>query len=108
MTPQRASACQEVRGTRSSTVSAQVDPTATFLATPWYGDDEDTPNSCRRLREAITEFEAQGQELDATLLAWGNDLRIEGCEWSNGLARRYQRKGSARDAMQLRKNAYRV
>jgi len=58
--------------------------------------------------EAITEFQAQGLELDATLLAWGTDLRVVGGAWSNQLARRYQRAGAIRDAMQLRKNAYRV
>ena len=30
--------------------------------------------SCRNLRECMTEFGAQGLELDATLLAWGTDL----------------------------------
>jgi hypothetical protein len=75
---------------------------------PWYGDDEDSPNSCRRLREAITEFQAQGLELDAALLAWGTDLRVVHGAWSNELAKRYQLRGAVKDPMQLRKNAYRV
>ena len=75
---------------------------------PWYGDGEESPNSCRRLLDAITEFQAQGLELDAALLAWGTDLRMVSGEWSNALAKRYQRMSAVRDAIQLRKNAYRV
>lgn len=82
-------------------------PSRFFPSGPWYGDDEDSPNSCRRLREAITEFQAQGLELDATLVAWGTDLMLMNGAWSNRLARRY-RSGTVRDPMQLRKNAYRV
>ena len=83
-------------------------PSRFFQSGPWYADDENSPNSCRRLREAITEFQAQGLELDATLLAWGSDLVVAGGLWSNRLAKRYLRAGSVRDPMQLRKNAYRV
>ena len=83
-------------------------PSRFFQSGPWYADDENSPNSCRRLREAITEFQAQGLELDATLLAWGSDLVVAGRSWSNRLAKRYLRAGSVRDPMQLRKNAYRV
>ena len=38
---------------------------------PWYGDDETTTGgrSCRHLRDCVTEFGAQGLELDAVLLA---------------------------------------
>jgi hypothetical protein len=83
-------------------------PTRFFQSGPWYADEEDSPNSCRRLREAITEFQAQGLELDATLLAWGTDLLVESATWSNKFAKRYLRSGSVKDPMQLRKNAYRV
>lgn len=40
---------------------------------PWYSDSEDHPDgrSCRLLRDCVTEFGAQGLELDAVLLAWG-------------------------------------
>src|SRR5262249_50227682 len=40
---------------------------------PWYSDAEDAPakRSCRLLDTCVTEFAAQGLELDATLLAWG-------------------------------------
>lgn len=78
---------------------------------PWYGDDEDAPlgRSCRHLRDCVTEFGAQGLELDGALLAWGTDfLRVNG-RWSDEHARKYQKKGaSVRNPMQLRSNAYRV
>ena len=77
---------------------------------PWYGDDEDAydSRSCRLLRECVTEFGAQGLELDAALLAWGTDLRLEGGAWSNARASKYQRPGMVKDPLQLRLNAYRV
>jgi len=77
---------------------------------PWYGDDEDdyAGRSCRRLADCVTEFGAQGLELDATLLAWGTDLAMLGGRWSNAKARGYQRGAKIRDPFQLRLNAYRV
>ena len=79
---------------------------------PWYNDPEDDPGgrSCRHLDQAVTEFGAQGLELDAVLLAWGTDFRIvEGC-WSIDRARKYRPSGhsKARDPAVLRANAYRV
>jgi hypothetical protein len=76
---------------------------------PWYvGGDED-PDSCRHLRTCMTEFGAQGLELDMALVAWGTDLRRVGGAWDNSLARKY-RAGSVelKDPYQLRLNAYRV
>jgi hypothetical protein len=78
---------------------------------PWYGDDEDSPGgrSCRRLRECVTEFGAQGLELDATLLAWGTDFVMKGGVWDISRARGYRGGIAAvRDPAQLRMNAYRV
>lgn len=77
---------------------------------PWYGSDEDDYDglSCRLLDTCVTEFGAQGLELDATLLAWGTDfIRMNG-QWSNAQARRYVRSGNVNDPFQLRLNAYRV
>lgn len=77
---------------------------------PWYGDNETAAGgySCRHLRDAVTEFGAQGLELDAVLLAWGTDLaRVQG-KWSNHRARGYQRGAHVKDPFQLRLNAYRV
>jgi hypothetical protein len=52
---------------------------------PWYSDPESSPNSCRSFREAITEFEAQGLELDHTLVIWGTDFLLkDGC-WDDSL-----------------------
>lgn len=77
---------------------------------PWYGDDEDAygSRSCRRLERCVTEFGAQGLELDAALLAWGTDLVRLNERWSNARARGYKRGAHVRDAFQLRVNAYRV
>jgi Uncharacterized conserved protein (DUF2075) len=75
---------------------------------PWYGDGDSSPLSCRQLSSCMTEFGAQGLELDATLLAWGTDFLLKGGVWSNVNARRYQRQKLVRDAFQLRLNAYRV
>jgi hypothetical protein len=75
---------------------------------PWYGDPQDSPLSCRRLNACVTEFGAQGLELDATLLAWGTDLVLENERWSNARARGYRRGAHVRDPFQLRINAYRV
>lgn len=77
---------------------------------PWYTDDEDTygSRSCRLLESCVTEFGAQGLELDAALVAWGTDFVRERGVWSNARARGYQRGSAVRDARQLRRNAYRV
>jgi DUF2075 family protein len=77
---------------------------------PWYGDQEDTPHSrsCRHLTTCVTEFGAQGLELDAVLLAWGTDLILENGRWSNAKASGYQNRRRVRSPFQLRLNAYRV
>jgi hypothetical protein len=78
---------------------------------PWYGDDEEAQGgrSCRNLRDCVTEFGAQGLELDAVLLAWGTDFKRVNGVWSIENARKYKRGGpKVHDAWQLRSNAYRV
>jgi hypothetical protein len=77
---------------------------------PWYGDDEDDygERSCRRLQDCVTEFGAQGLELDATLLAWGTDLVLSGGRWSIAHARGFKKTAKVKDPFQLRLNAYRV
>lgn len=77
---------------------------------PWYGDPADEPRgrSCRLLRDCVTEFGAQGLELDATLLAWGTDLRWTEKRWCSTGMRRYQNAHRVKDPHQLRINAYRV
>ena len=77
---------------------------------PWYSDPEDAPGgySCRHLRDAVTEFGAQGLELDAVLLAWGTDFVRENGSWTNQRARGYKRRAQVKNPFQLRKNSYRV
>ena len=77
---------------------------------PWYGEPEHSyvGHSCRRLESCVTEFGAQGLELDATLLAWGTDFRRAGGVWSNSLSRGYRKGAVVHDPFQLRLNAYRV
>ena len=78
---------------------------------PWYGDQEGTrgSRSCRLLRDCVTEFGAQGLELDAALLAWGTDFVLEHGQWNINGARGCKKGGpKVRDPWQLRANAYRV
>ena len=78
---------------------------------PWYGDAESAPSgrSCRLLQDCVTEFGAQGLELDASLVAWGSDFRRVNGAWDSSLAAKYQRGiATVKDAHQLRMNSYRV
>ena len=75
---------------------------------PWYADPETSPASCRRLSEPITEFEAQGLELDHTLLIWGTDFLLKNGVWDNSSAKPYKKSSGVHDPLQLRRNAYRV
>jgi hypothetical protein len=78
---------------------------------PWYGDSEadSSGRSCRLLEACVTEFGAQGLELDAALVAWGEDLRRVRGRWDSSKAARY-RSGVAKvqNAHRLRVNSYRV
>lgn len=74
----------------------------------WYSDPTDAPHSCASLNSVATEFGSQGLELDGCLLAWGTDfVRLQGA-WSNRYASGYKEAARVRDAMALRRNAYRV
>jgi hypothetical protein len=77
---------------------------------PWYSDPESEfgSASCRKLESCVTEFGAQGLELDAALLAWGTDYIRHNGLWTNEYARKYKKKGRVKDAVRLRKNSYRV
>lgn len=75
---------------------------------PWYGEGDADSRSCRRLIQCVTEFGAQGLELDGVLLAWGTDLIRENERWSNAHAKRHARAAHVKDPFQLRLNAYRV
>jgi hypothetical protein len=75
---------------------------------PWYVDGDGSPVSCRQLEEVVTEFAAQGLELDAALLSWGTDFVRDGGNWSSANARGYKKGSHILDAHRLRLNAYRV
>ena len=77
---------------------------------PWYNDDENLPTrlSCRHLEICITEFAAQGLELDAVLLAWGTDFQLQDGQWSITKARKYRSPSQVKNPLQIRANAYRV
>ena len=80
--------------------------TRNFRYGPWYGDSESQPGnrSCRHLTDCVTEFGAQGLELDAVLLAWGTDLMWKEASWSIEKAARYRRRDRVKDPHQLRLN----
>jgi hypothetical protein len=79
-----------------------------FRAGPWYADPQQSPRSCRQLQGAITEFAAQGLELDHALLIWGTDFVLNQGRWDNSAAKTYQKASRIQDPLQLRRNAYRV
>jgi hypothetical protein len=76
----------------------------------WFTEGEEHPMSCRRLEKPVTEFQAQGLELDMALLAWGTDYLRDNGAWSDRNARKYRPSGKTRprDPSQMRQNAYRV
>ncbi len=83
------------------------------LIGPWYTDPENDPRelSCRHLRRSITEFEAQGLELDGVIVGWGTDFLLEDGRWSIAHMSAYRVKSGgvvAKNPLQLRRNAYRV
>lgn len=91
----------------------QTNARVEFLVERWFADDENTCFSCRNLAVVPSEFEVQGLELDCALLAWGDDFRIVidangDLRWSDELRRKYKAGGQPKDAMRLRRNAYRV
>jgi hypothetical protein len=92
----------------AAAVSVAPVNTRIFRAGPWYADPETSPSSCRRLNDAITEFSAQGLELDHTLLVWGTDFIRQNAAWDDSRAMKFQRKKAIRNPLQLRRNAYRV
>jgi DUF2075 family protein len=75
---------------------------------PWYADLPDSDRSCCAMTSVVTEFGAQGLELDSALLAWGTDFRRVDGKWTNRDAGGYRHSHRIKDALQLRKNAYRV
>src|ERR1035437_6344631 len=56
----------------------------------------------------ITEFQAQGLELDFSIVCWGSDLLWQNGTWSDQFSRKFRKGTKASDAFQLRINSYRV
>jgi hypothetical protein len=79
---------------------------------PWFGDSERDPGdaSCRHLRACVTEFQCQGLELDAALLAWGNDFVLADSRWDISRGSGFRAGGAVpvQDPQALRANSYRV
>lgn len=75
---------------------------------PWFSEGEENPHSCRHLSKPATEFQAQGLELDFSIVCWGGDLIRENGKWTDRLARGYARGSHVINPHQLRINSYRV
>jgi hypothetical protein len=77
---------------------------------PWFVDDEAhfAGMSGRHLRTCLTEFQVQGLELDAVVLAWGTDLLLKDGAWDSCGSRDYRRNSGVVDPHGLRINSYRV
>ncbi|MBM4368272.1 MAG: DUF2075 domain-containing protein [Deltaproteobacteria bacterium] len=76
-----------------------------FPVGPWYNARPDDPRSCCQLTDVVTEFSAQGLELDLSILAWGSDLLLEAGRWT---ARYSGKTRHVADTLGLRRNVYRV
>lgn len=85
-----------------------IDPTyqATkrLNAARWFNDPPESPSSGCQLRDVITEFQAQGLEVDLPITCWGDDFWFADGAWRM----RPSRQRMVRDPFRLRTNAYRV
>ena len=72
----------------------------------WYAAEGE--QSCKLLTRVITEFGAQGLELDFAIVCWGTDFARKDGKWSNEKARGYRKKDEVKDPFRLRLNSYRV
>ena len=70
---------------------------------PWYADKKTSFLSCCSLRSCITEFAAQGLELDFPIMCWGDDFIRQNGKWELTVGSRTQK-----DPYKIRQNAYRV
>lgn len=75
---------------------------------PWFSEGEESEHSCRHLIKPATEFQAQGLELDFTIVCWGGDFIRKDGKWSDHLARKFQAGSHVVNPLQLRVNSYRV
>ena len=72
----------------------------------WFADPKNSPDSCCALKACITEFAAQGLELDFPIMCWGNDFTYENGKWIH--IPTFNEKKDLKDPYEIRKNAYRV
>jgi len=72
----------------------------------WFNDPPQSASSCCQFREVITEFQAQGLELDLPIVCWGDDFYWESGAWMLRPGGRPHRL--TRDPFRIRTNAYRV
>jgi len=75
---------------------------------PWFSEGEESEHSCRHLVKTATEYQAQGLELDFSIVCWGGDLVRKAGAWTNENATNYKRGSHVINPMQLRINSYRV
>ena len=75
---------------------------------PWFSEPGSVQGSCCNFDITITEFQAQGLELDMSILCWGTDFVWENGKWDISRARGFQKGAKIKDPFQLRKNSYRV
>lgn len=75
---------------------------------PWFSEGEENEHSCRHLMKPATEFQAQGLELDFSIVCWGGDFIRKDGKWSDHLARKFKAGSHVVNPLQLRVNSYRV
>ncbi|MCU0726671.1 MAG: DUF2075 domain-containing protein [Planctomycetes bacterium] len=71
----------------------------------WFNAEPSDHRSCCQLTSAVTEFQAQGLELDLPIVGWGEDFLWGRNGW---LIKSGRRSRLVHDPMRLRRNAYRV
>lgn len=72
----------------------------------WYNNPKGVQGSCCSFESPMTEFGAQGLELDMAIVAWGDDFLWNGSRWElrKSMKSRYPQK----DPHKIRMNSYRV
>lgn len=68
-----------------------------------YFNYSETPQYCKNLEYAATEFQIQGLELDMAIVYWNEDMQLKNGNWEFSYL-----KGDVEDPYQMKVNAYRV
>lgn len=69
----------------------------------WYVEPKGSLESCCSLKSCITEFQAQGLELDFPIMCWGGDFIQKNGKWTLTVG-----GGGLKNPYKIRQNAYRV